>query len=211
MISGVYCIKNKINNHIYIGSSTNIKQRFTLHRSGLNRGVRANQHLQSAWIKYSSENFEFSILLVCDTSMTLFYEQLCIDRLKPEYNICKLANKPNPRVYTIEQKKKVSQEHRGKTVSEETRKRINDSHKGVKLSDKHCESLRVSHLGYKMSNETKIKKSKTYFGLISPDGTIYRNITNLNEFIKLHNLGQTIYEVANGKKKQYKGWVLCKA
>jgi group I intron endonuclease len=59
---GIYCIMNTANNKKYIGSSINIKDRWSGHRSALNKGVHINTHLQSAWNKYGKDKFVFYII-----------------------------------------------------------------------------------------------------------------------------------------------------
>lgn len=59
---GVYIINNKINNHNYIGSSVNIKKRFSRHKTELRNNKHPNKYLQRAWNKYGEDNFEFSIV-----------------------------------------------------------------------------------------------------------------------------------------------------
>lgn len=61
-IAGVYCIKNKVNEKIYIGSSVNIHRRWCQHKRELRNNVHCNYHLQKAWNKYREENFDFLIL-----------------------------------------------------------------------------------------------------------------------------------------------------
>lgn len=61
-IIGIYKILNKINNKFYIGSSINIRKRFKEHERCLKLGIHSNKHLQSAWDKYGSNNFEFIII-----------------------------------------------------------------------------------------------------------------------------------------------------
>lgn len=61
-IIGIYKILNKVNNKFYIGSSVNINIRFREHKRCLELGTHVNKHLQSAWNKYGSNNFEFIIL-----------------------------------------------------------------------------------------------------------------------------------------------------
>lgn len=61
-ISGIYQIKNKINNKIYVGSSINIYRRWKEHIRYLNDNTHHNIHLLRAWKKYGKENFEFSII-----------------------------------------------------------------------------------------------------------------------------------------------------
>ena len=61
-IKGIYCIQNTINGKRYIGSSNNIKERFSQHKNELNKNKHTNSLLQRAWNKYGSENFIFSII-----------------------------------------------------------------------------------------------------------------------------------------------------
>jgi hypothetical protein len=91
-LSGIYEIRNKINNHKYIGSSVNIKSRFNKHKNQLKRNRHHNIYLQRAWNKYGKENFEFIILEECEPikNIILVIEQKYLD-LKPEYNICLIA------------------------------------------------------------------------------------------------------------------------
>lgn len=63
--SGIYCITNIVNNKTYIGQTYSIKNRWYRHKNELLNNKHHNCHLQSAWNKYGSENFEFSILEYC--------------------------------------------------------------------------------------------------------------------------------------------------
>ena len=65
-VAGIYCIKNKIDNKVYIGLSSNIYVRWQTHKNKLNSLSHINKHLQGAWIKYGEGAFEFSILELCD-------------------------------------------------------------------------------------------------------------------------------------------------
>lgn len=65
-IIGVYCIKNKINNKVYIGESINIPNRWEKHLNKLNNKTHGNYALQSDYLKYSYENFEFTVLEYID-------------------------------------------------------------------------------------------------------------------------------------------------
>lgn len=49
--------------------------------------------------------------------------------------------------------------------------------------------------------------AKMYPGFIAPDGTVYRNITNLSEFCRQHGLIQpNMSAVARGVKASHRGW-----
>lgn len=68
-ICGIYCINNIINNKKYIGQSININKRWKSHISALNNNRHYNFHLQQAWNKYGSKNFEFNVIEICDKSL----------------------------------------------------------------------------------------------------------------------------------------------
>lgn len=60
---GIYRITNKRNGKSYIGKTgTSFGDRWDCHRAQLNGGYHDNPHLQRAWNKYGSENFEFVIV-----------------------------------------------------------------------------------------------------------------------------------------------------
>lgn len=86
-MSGVYEIKNVLNNNRYIGSSANIQKRWYSHKRMLNLNIHPNKHLQAAWNKYGEKHFVFQILETCEPikDTLLFIEQKYLD-LKPEYN-----------------------------------------------------------------------------------------------------------------------------
>ena len=64
-ICGIYMIKNKVNNKVYIGKSVDINVRLRNHKSYLNNNIHINKHLQHAWNKYGKENFDFLIVEEC--------------------------------------------------------------------------------------------------------------------------------------------------
>lgn len=69
-LCGIYCIRNIINNKVYIGKSINVRQRIYSHIGGLNSKdpKRENQHFINAWWKYDKENFEYFILEIIDVT-----------------------------------------------------------------------------------------------------------------------------------------------
>jgi group I intron endonuclease len=62
---GIYAIKNKFNNKLYIGQSVSIKGRWMNHKSDLVRGRHPNKHLLKSYKKYGEDCFEFLILENC--------------------------------------------------------------------------------------------------------------------------------------------------
>jgi group I intron endonuclease len=86
MKSGIYKIRNIINDDYYVGSAKNIVRRWDRHRCGLRNNKHENIILQRAWNKYGEENFIFEIIEECEPNVLLIVEQNYLD-LNPKYNI----------------------------------------------------------------------------------------------------------------------------
>jgi group I intron endonuclease len=113
-MTGIYKIRNIINNDYYIGSAKNIKRRWDRHRCGLRNNKHENIILQRAWNKYGEENFVFEIIENCEINMLLELEQKYLN-LKPVYNIGitasggdNISNNPNKNNIIIKMKKSLS-------------------------------------------------------------------------------------------------------
>lgn len=108
MKSGIYKITNIITNKCYIGSSCNIMKRKYNHFSSLKHNRHCNKHLQSSYNKYTKDNFIFEIIEECSKNDLITREQYYIDTIKPEYNLCKIADRPTGLKHTEEYKKHMS-------------------------------------------------------------------------------------------------------
>lgn len=109
---GVYQIKNLKNKKIYVGSTTvSFEKRLYDHLYGLNTGNHKNSYMQKSFNKHGKQNFEFSILEVCEKEEVLNREQYWIDKLEvlnknKGYNINPLASgTPNMSKETIEKRR----------------------------------------------------------------------------------------------------------
>ena len=52
-------------------------------------------------------------------------------------------------------------------------------------------------------------RAKTYVGLVSPEGVVYKDIYNLAEFARTHNLTRRrLLDVLQKKRNHHKGWRL---
>ena len=86
---GVYKITCKENNQIYIGSSTDIKDRWLHHLSDLKNKVHHSVYLQECYDKYGKESLIFEVLLElseCDEDLLRLNEFYYIEKLKPAFN-----------------------------------------------------------------------------------------------------------------------------
>lgn len=91
--SGIYCIININNKKRYIGSSKNIYQRLSKHRSLLRNNKHQNILLQNSWNKYKEDNFDYYVLEFCDEDVLEIREQHYIDTLNSDFNITKIVER----------------------------------------------------------------------------------------------------------------------
>jgi group I intron endonuclease len=79
--TGIYVIKNILNNKIYIGSAVNINDRWRQHKLLLRKNDHHSPTLQYSWNKYGEENFNFIIIEECNKDILISREQYYLDTL----------------------------------------------------------------------------------------------------------------------------------
>lgn len=62
VIPGVYAIVNKVNGHMYVGSSFDVYGRWSKHQQDLVKNTHHSDYFQKAWNKYHKDNFDFIVL-----------------------------------------------------------------------------------------------------------------------------------------------------
>lgn len=176
--SGIYMIKNQIDNKKYIGSSINLRTRLNKHKNDLLKNKHSNIKLQRAYNKHGGNNFIFEVIIyTLDKTHLIPVEQFYIDFLNPEYNILKIANSRLGMKHSDETKNKM----RNKIVSEETKMKMRGKirspeykknlslmkmgkpspRKGIKSLPNTIEKMRKANLGKKYSPEINKKKGRS--------------------------------------------------
>ena len=156
-ISGIYLIRNVINNKKYVGSTIDLRQRWGEHRRTLRLNQHRNIYLQRAWNKYGEENFEFTFLEECSENMLLIREDAWInyyDSIQNGYNLVTAKRhsvSEKTRANMSIAQKKYSKEH--PRMVERRIKYLSKINKG----NKYC-------VGHKASPEAKINLSKSRIG-----------------------------------------------
>lgn len=150
---GIYKILCVDNDSIYIGSSSNIKQRWSAHRLKL-KNKSHNPKINNCVIKYGVNSFVFSIIENCDISMLIqretywaeYYRNLGFNLL----NCGEFIDNPTRGVKLSEERRsKISEMLKGNThtlgkkLSEDQKKRISQSLMGRKMSEKNTQILNV--------------------------------------------------------------------
>jgi group I intron endonuclease len=185
--SGIYKITNLINGKVYIGSAVNIKQRWFLHTSTLDRGIHCNIHLQRSWNKFGKSNFEFSVIENCKPELLIAREQYHLDEYRSHselYNICQIAGSIAGVKFSEESKMKISDATRGsnnpfygKVHTEETKEKIGNLAKLRMINKtkhpmfgKHHtadakKKLSIAHTGMTATEQTRQKMSAGQSGI----------------------------------------------
>ena len=214
-VIGVYEIK--VNNKRYIGSSaTDIYGRWHCHKSELRRGIHPNIHLQRAFNKYGFDCFVFSIIEVAGCKEDcIVLEQKWIDKLKPEYNITKLARsrlgvkesaatrnklkislKGNKNAlgykHTEEALSKMSEAGKGRVWKDERRKKFSELMRGRKHSDESKKKMSQAQKGKTVTAETRQKIRESLKGhQVQWSG---RHTEESKQKLRISHLGKTFSE-----------------
>lgn len=200
--TGVYCIKNIITGHTYVGSSVMcLYIRWKNHHTLLNTQKHRNNHLQNAVNKYGIKSFVFGVIDYFEAEDCLKMEQYYIDLLHPRYNISMTAGNTKGVKRSKESIDKTIKFHTGRKRSEESKDKMRLARVGMKLSEEHKKNIGLKSLG----NKGHSHKS---FSVISPSGEVFYE-TGVRPFCKKYNLNQGQFnQMILGKLKSCKGWKL---
>lgn len=114
---GIYGIKNKINEKIYVGQSIKIENRYSRHMMELKKNKHPNKHLCNSYKKYGKECFELLILEECKKEELNIKEEKWINNFpkgklyNKNFYITDLSGDKNPffgKKHKFESKKKMS-------------------------------------------------------------------------------------------------------
>lgn len=183
---GIYCIRNLINNKVYIGKSKNIYKRIHQHLYDLkNQRDNENIYLLRSWIKYGEFNFEYFVLEYLEKDDELvakreLYWMSIYDSLNNGYN---LRSDSDSRMI----------------VNEKTSEKISN-----RLKKEWSEGIRSEH-GKKLSENWKTtpERNKQQSELFSKLKTkyLYKINNELLDYTQLKELGFQNVQATFHKKK----------
>jgi group I intron endonuclease len=161
--SGVYIIRNTVNEKVYVGSAKNLYKRHVAHIYRLKRNEHHSPHLQRFFNKHGADVLQFDLLELASVNDMIAREQkwmnfyLCFQKDKG-YNIQPVAGSLaafTGRTHTAESKQKMSAARKGKPRPWTDERKAN--HKPPVLSEASLEAMRQKLTGRKLSDETKAK------------------------------------------------------
>lgn len=170
-IIGVYKITNIVNNKIYVGSSSDINRRKSMHLKQLLNNTHFNKYLQHSFNKYGKQNFVFNIIEEVNKvdnkeqlrKILLEREQYWLNKLRPYgdigYNILKIAGSNLGKVVSNETKEKLRKLQLGRKRSAETRLKISNAQKDRKhkpLTEEHKKKISDANKGKIVSLENRV-------------------------------------------------------
>lgn len=168
-ISGIYLIKNEIENKVYIGSTSNIIKRWVGHIEKIKNGNHHSKSLMNDVVKNGIESFSFEILEVVNENLT-----------ELEYDYIRRYESYGDNGYNTF-KRKVNKIDKGIRTEKERVKlkelNIGENANGVKLKNKNV--LRIKNM---LINGVSQKEIASKFGV--KDATI-NDIKNLRTWVHI--------------------------
>lgn len=174
----IYSILNTINYKIYIGQTTSPKNRWVSHKCEAN-SKRLHYPIHKAIKKYGIENFQFSIIEVCDYNDVDNLEKFWIKKFNSRdsnmgYNLALGGNVSSGWHHSEESKRKISESNMGKEMSphtDEWKERMSEIMTGRVLTDEWKQKISDSNKGKIRSDETKLNISEAKKGTVISEST----------------------------------------
>jgi group I intron endonuclease len=234
-VSGIYKIINKTNGKYYVGSSTDLAERWIQHKQRIKYQTHPNSHLQNAWNKYGESAFDFVIVEKVPKEKLIEVEQKYLDLSKNEQDRCYNQNfSANAVLVTDEMKEKISNSlrkhyttHRSPMYGKVHSSNSIEKMRIIKIGKTHLDSskkkISKALKGIIRSNETRHKISLCKKGTnnCKYDHTIYRWYnTKINEtfdgtqqdfHIKYNFPIGSVNFIVKGKRNSLYGWKIVKA
>lgn len=150
--SGIYRIDHADSGRCYVGSSVNIPDRWSWHRTYLKRNRHSNQHLQNAWNKYGESAFQWTVVETVGRDLLVEREQFWMDALGAYtngYNLRPVADSNRGNKHTPEARARMSAAQKGKKgiiPSAEVRAKMAAAHRGRTHPSEVKAKIKAAHI-----------------------------------------------------------------
>jgi group I intron endonuclease len=204
---GVYMIENIVTGERYVGSTTvSFSRRWAVHKSACRYNYRSCPPLQEAWNVHGEQAFRFVILEAAPPETHLEREQYWMDHYRALgltlYNRWPEASNPKGVKMPADVGARMSAKLTGRKWTEQERA----AHPRWHQSESAKEKLREANRERKPWEAIEAW-IKDWPPLVAPDGTVYRDIRNLNAFCRERGLSvSALRRMAQGKGVSSQGW-----
>ena len=150
----IYSWLNSVNGKEYIGQTIHEKRRYQEHKRAANE---KELMIDRAIAKYGWKSFKYSVIVTVvgytkkevrerlNELETKYIALRKTHHTQCGYNLTWGGSHVGNYQHTEATKKLLSQMRKGKKLSDEDRKKISDGHRGLKKSEKHKENIRKAH------------------------------------------------------------------
>lgn len=213
----IYVILNTETQTPYVGSTFDLQKRWNDHKNKLAKDKHYNIHLQRSYNKYGITAFTYSVIEQCEDDkeyveeLETFYIQTYKEIYGSSFNIVKFGEQNKGMRMSEETKQRISKAVRIWQANPEYRRRVSEESKDWFSNDSnkelHRQACKDALKRPEVKERNRLRAAKEWGNLISPDGVIYLNVTDLLNFSKQHELSYTsLKNVCKGFRENYKGW-----
>jgi len=193
-LMGIYCIKNTLNNKVYVGQSVDIEARIATHFVNADTG-RKTSHLYNAINKYGREHFEPSILCITP-------DRTLLNELEYKWIIA-LDACNREKGYNIRIENGTTYVH-----SDETKQKMSDAAIGKVFTDSHKANIRTKYKKGHNVDPYVLQKRTDAIRLAWKEGRHSGNTSATSTSFKKghvpHNLGKTFSDETKAKQRAAK-------
>ena len=195
--SGIYCLVNNVNIHVYIGSSIHLANRMKnyLNTAFLKSKKNLNMPITKALLKYGTHNFSLWILEYVDIKQISIRETYYITSVMPYYNVLKQGYSSLGYVHTEETKKLLSELAKNRVHSLETKSLI-----ARRLTGENNPFYNKSH---SIDSKRRMMEARSAYSVYVYDSykhllVIFPSVLSLSKLIKCNH--STLVEVIKDNK-----------